>query len=438
MSLNRKKILLLSTGDSIGGAYELMYRMAVALSHECKTISFAVKQRRMTDTFIQQINIPSHQRSIFARIINSIRWRLGVNKKDLADIAKKEYVFFYDETEFSSHITADDLLSQIGFSPDVVLVGLTTGFISTKEINRIHELCNAEIIYIMMDVFPVTGGCHVLCNCELYRYSCHNCPAVSSTKYNNIPHLQLQQKKESYQIMHPAIMLGSGMTKRILDNSVVASDFRPIHFYSFAPKDIFSNKDRDYAKQIWNIPNNKKVLFAGADNVKDPRKGRNTLIEALKILHEKSTINPNDILILMAGNHNQMDSKTRQIPYELKLIDYIRDMRLLALLYQAADVYIMSSIEDCGPMMIAESMMCGTPVIGTMTGYLETDDIIKTGINGYRVPINDANAMAISIAQLLSLSHDKYQEMSNQARYTAMQMLSDDAFVNTMKQYFNK
>lgn len=432
--LSRQKILLLSTGDSVGGAYELMYRMAYALFSQSEMVCLAVKQRRMTDEFVRQLTMPPQHRSVLSRLVNSLSWRLGLHKPELAAVAKPEYVFYYNESEFATYLTAEDILRQIGFIPTIIFVGLTTGFISTYEIGRLYELTNAKIIYSMMDVSVLTGGCHVSGGCIGYQHSCEQCPAVEGKQhYVAEVHRQYLSKKKVYQKMDMAISCSKGLTERMLEASSLCREKKRIYFYSFAPQHIFSDKDRQYAKHIWHIPADKKVIFAGADNVKDPRKGRDTLVEALKILYRSSSIKQENIIVLLAGNHNRMDEKTRQIPFNVQFVDYIRDMRLLSLLYQAADVYVMSSREEGGPMMLSEVMMCGTPVVGTMTGYLETDDIIKDGLNGYRVPIDDSVAMSKAIEDILSLSKENYYNMSVQARKTALDKMSEDAFIRALR-----
>lgn len=433
--LSKQKVLLLSTGDSVGGAYELMYRMAYALFSQSEKVCLAVKQQRMTDEFVRQLVCSSQHRSIWSRIKNSLSWRLGSHKLELAAVAKKDYVFYYNESEFSTYLTAEDVLRQIDFIPTIIFVGLTTGFVSTYEIGRLYDLTHAKIIYMMMDVSLLTGGCHVSCGCVGYQHACEHCPAQTDARYVNEVHRQYLLKKAIYQKMDMAVSCSLGLTERMLNVSSLCRKMKRIYFYSFAPRHIFSDKNRQYAKHIWHIPAEKKVIFAGADNVKDPRKGRDILVEALKILYFSPNINKDNILVVLAGNHNRMDKETSQIPFNIQFVDYIRDMRLLSLLYQAADVFVMSSREEGGPMMLSEVMMCGTPVVGTKTGYLETDDIIKDRLNGYRVPIGDSVAMSKAIEDILSLSAESYHDMSMQARNTALDKMSEDAFICVLKKY---
>src|SRR5690606_16401989 len=58
----------------------------------------------------------------------------------------------------------------------------------------------------------------------------------------------------------------------------------------------------------------------------------------------------------------------------------INDERLMALLYSAADVFVLPSREDNLPNVLLESTACGTPVIAFETGGIP--EVINTGFNG--------------------------------------------------------
>lgn len=435
MDLENKKFLLLSTGDSVGGAYELMYRMASALNGHCKYVCLAVKTKRYTDPFVKQVNVIPQNRSLLQRIIHSLKSRLYLLPIELASIAKREYVFFYEEEEKQVFVSANYLLHKIGFTPDIIFVGLTTGFINTNEIARLQSMTGAKVVYVMLDVYPITGGCHVLFNCTEYKRGCVHCPAVSNTTLHNIPSEQFDSKKQAYARMKPLVIGASGFVRRILGESMLACDAPIIPVNSCVPTAIFNTNSRGFAKQFWNLPREKKVILAGADNVRDPRKGRRYFVEALKLLKNNYPTILSNVIVVLVGNHNTADAETKQIPVTTQYIDYIRDMRLLSLLYQASDVYVMSSVEEGGPMMVPEAMLCGTLIAGFQTGFLENEDIIQSGKDGFRIPIADVDAMADTLHKILLMSDSEISYMTNKARQKAIETMSDNAFISILEKY---
>lgn len=439
MSLQNKKILLLSTEDSMGGAYELMYRMASALNDEFSTVCLAVKQNRHTDLYVKKIPIHTSKKvNLSSRIIRVIKRFFGLKMPELASVANKSHLFYYLEEETQQFLTAENLLQSIGFTPEYVLIGLTTGFINTSEILRLYQLTKAKMIYVMLDMWPLTGGCHAILDCKGYTETCKICPAVCDTKHSETPHKQFLIRQSAYKQMRPIILGGSALIKRVWENSSLNTVTTLLPINSCIPTDIFNDRCRKIAKQIWNIPKEKFVIFAGSDNAKDPRKGRKYLVEALCQLYQDKRIDSKNILVILAGNHNHADENTKRIPFETKYIDYIRDMRLLSLLYQAADLYIMSSIEEGGPMMVPEAMLCGTMVVGFATGFLENDDLLVSETNGWRIPIKDSSAMALAIAKSILLSASERESYVQSAREKALETMSDQAFIRKFNTWINR
>lgn len=435
MSLQNKKILLLSTEDSMGGAYELMYRMASALYQVSDHTCLAVLRRRHTDLFVKTIHYTPSKSTLKQKLIRRVKKLFGLYMPELAAVAQGEHLFYYLEEERQHFVTAEQVLRVVNFTPDIIFVGLTTGFINTNEIVRLYRQTNAKIIYVMLDMWPITGGCHAIRDCQGYMSACKDCPATRDSCHAQTPNKQFLLRQEAYKEMHPYILGGSSQIKRMWAQSPLREYTELLPIPSCIPTDIFSNHCRDFAKQIWKIPNDKFVIFAGADNAKDPRKGRKYLVEALCYLYNDIHIDKDNILVLLAGNHNHADEETKRIPFETKYIDYIRDMRLMALLYQAADVYVMSSLEEGGPMMVPEAMLCGTMVVGFETGFLENDDFIQSGVNGWRVPLGNSLAMANALAECITLTPAQRDHLVNKARQSALDTMSDKAFIEEIKKY---
>lgn len=94
-------------------------------------------------------------------------------------------------------------------------------------------------------------------------------------------------------------------------------------------------------------------------------------------------------------------------------------------LYAQCDAWIMSSRTEGFGLPILEAMACRTPVVSTRTGASE--DLIVEGVNGYVVDIDDSAAMAERLCQILALSKDNWQTMSQAAHATANDYSWDDA-----------
>jgi glycosyltransferase involved in cell wall biosynthesis len=79
--------------------------------------------------------------------------------------------------------------------------------------------------------------------------------------------------------------------------------------------------------------------------------------------------------------------------------------------YSQGSVFVIGSIEEGLALVQAQAMACGIPISATTnTGG---EDLFSDGVEGFIVPIRDANAIAEKIAQLLRFPNDL--EMMGQA-----------------------
>src|SRR5688500_14252993 len=83
----------------------------------------------------------------------------------------------------------------------------------------------------------------------------------------------------------------------------------------------------------------------------------------------------------------------------------IEDDRLLSMLYSAADLFVMSSIEEAFGQVTIEALSCGTPVVSFPTGG--SLDIINHGVNGVLAKDFTAQALADAISTALNFSFDR-------------------------------
>ena len=113
------------------------------------------------------------------------------------------------------------------------------------------------------------------------------------------------------------------------------------------------------------------------------------------------------------------------MPFESKYLGYLDNNYAIASAYQAADVFICPSIEDSGPMMINQSIMCGTPVVSFEMGV--SVDLVITGETGYRAKIKDSGDMAQGISEILKLNSDNYYDLSLRCRKHALNLYSPEA-----------
>lgn len=93
--------------------------------------------------------------------------------------------------------------------------------------------------------------------------------------------------------------------------------------------------------------------------------------------------------------------------------------------YASCDVWVCGSRSEGFCLPLLEAMACRCPVVSTDTGG--ASDIIQNGVNGYAVPVEDPEALAGRIIQVLQLSESDWQQMSDAAYAQASSYSWDDA-----------
>jgi len=74
-------------------------------------------------------------------------------------------------------------------------------------------------------------------------------------------------------------------------------------------------------------------------------------------------------------------------------------MKKLMEVYKAADLFISSSVEDSGPLMVNQSIAAGTPVAAFNVGV--ANDLVIDGKTGVLAPLYDYEYMASKVGELL-------------------------------------
>jgi D-inositol-3-phosphate glycosyltransferase len=153
------------------------------------------------------------------------------------------------------------------------------------------------------------------------------------------------------------------------------------------------------------------VLFVGRI---EQIKGIDVLLRALGLLFFRRPEFRNDLCLLVVGgalDPNDDSPETEKVEELRRLVHQHRmeanvsfvgslDQQRLALFYAAADVCAVPSLTESFGLVALEAMACGTPVVGTRVGGLQM--LIEHGESGLLVPAGDYQALAESIAQVLS------------------------------------
>ena len=100
--------------------------------------------------------------------------------------------------------------------------------------------------------------------------------------------------------------------------------------------------------------------------------------------------------------------KKNNIPF---FHSFVSNSAELVPLYQALDIYLITSREEGGPMGLIESMSCGVPVVTTKVGMAE--DLIQVGIPGEISNEINSHSLAFKIEVILDTFYRNKKDSVN-------------------------
>lgn len=353
--------------------------------------------------------IPKIQRMICKKILKAFRF--------------DEKYLFYNKIERINCYSASTILKLLPRKPDVIFIYWVSGFVNAKLLSDLSKLTKAKIYVLLIDNAPLTGGCHYPWDCKGYQEECLSCPAIYNKFLKKLANRNLQFKKKNNPKDITLIAATQSDFYRTKSSSLF-KDTECIKITEVVDNELFKPSDnKKDLKKYFGIDENKKVLLIGATFLNERRKGMAELIQALQF------VNNNEIFILVAGT---TDLGTIEIDH--KYIGYLSEDELIKA-YQAAHLFVCPSLEDSGPLMINQAIMCGTPVVAFNMG--SATDLVRTGETGYLARHKDTADLAKGINYIISLNELEYAKMSENCRSLAMKLFSTPVFNEQIEKLLN-
>lgn len=344
----------------------------------------------------------------------------------------------YFNIESQTVISASQLANMFPFSPDVIVAHWVSGFVNAATLRDLNRITDVPILWYLMDMAAFTGGCHYAFGCDGYTMQCGQCPQLGLFRYSrDLSYRQLRAKGDSLQKTNITAVAASSWLK---DQVSIASVFRNKSIETIllgVDTSLFCPAEQINARLKLGLPTEGKIIFFGAHSLEEERKGIRYLMGALRLLYamfDSNVLLRDQIIVVTAGHAKNLDKL--DIVFEHRHIGYLVGDEMLAAGYQAADIYVNASIEDSGPMMINESLLCGTPVVSFEMGV--AIDLVITGKTGYRARLRDELDMANGLREILEMDHEDSLQMRESCRNHSVQLCHPDRQVAAFARLFQE
>lgn len=372
------KVLIVNTSDINGGAARAAYRLHRALL-AADIDSQMLVQAKSSDDFTVLASDSKIQKGL-------------VNLRPALDSLPVRFYKNRTKTLFSpAYLPSLGLADKINtLNPDVVhLHWINDGMLRIEELAKIK----APIVWSLHDMWPFTGGCHYDENCEGYKKHCGNCQVLASVKENDLSRGVYNRKAKVFdKLDNLSIIALSRWLASCAKSSQLLKDKPAVCLPNPIDTAIFSPFDKLHARDLLNLPTDKKlILFGAMGATSDPRKGFAELSQALSVLKRE------DIELVVFGSGQPKVSQG--FKYKTHYLGQLHDDVTLRVLYSAVDVMVVPSLQENLSNVIMESLACGTPVVGFDIGG--NSDLIEHQINGYLAMPFDTNNLANGINWVL-------------------------------------
>lgn len=266
------------------------------------------------------------------------------------------------------------------------------GFLNLRNIENLIKL-KKPVIFILHDMWNITGGCHYSFNCNKYITGCQNCPVLPTNEEQDLSTKGFKKKLNLYSKYNNLYFVSpSRWLYNCTKNSLLTINKPTFYIPNIIDSTIFKPFDKLIAKRILNIDSNEFVIAFGAVQIDSPYKGWSYLQKALEILKSGDYHLNLTVLIFGSGFNKAIEAL---IPFKTKFLGHLNEEFSMVIAYNAADVFVTPSLADNQPTTVMESLSCGTPVVGFNIGGIP--DMIKHKENGYLACYKDSKDIANGI-----------------------------------------
>ena len=298
------------------------------------------------------------------RGINSIR--IGTNLENYMHVVKTRV---FDKHGFGSTLATVEFIEKVKeYDPDIIHLHNIHGYyINIELLFDYLKVANKPVIWTLHDCWAFTGHCayYTMAKCELWKTGCHNCPLSKeypSSKFIDNSKWNYQKKKELFTHVNNLTLVApskwlAGQVKqsflneypiKVINNGIDLSNFQPTQ--------------SNFKKQN-NILD--KFIILGVASYWDKRKGLSTFIEL------SQNLDVNDQIVLVGLTDKQKET----LPKNILGITKTNNIKELAEIYTAADIFVNPSLEETMGLVTVEALACGTPaIVYNATAVPETVD----------------------------------------------------------------
>ena len=206
-----------------------------------------------------------------------------------------------------------------------------------------------KLVWTPRDMWILTGGCHYPLDCHEFVKNCRNCPEFSSFFRKYLVRNAYDRKAYNLLKLNPLVVaISPWFQNEILKKH---KNLNVVHIPNSVQLKEFTCFSRNEARRALGLDSFSTYICFGVNNINDEYKGVSYFKDALKHLDS-------DIKLLTFGDENLVVTEREHYQF-----GFVQSREKLNLIMAAADVFVMSSIQETFGKTVVEAMASGTPVV---------------------------------------------------------------------------
>lgn len=326
----------------------------------------------------------------------------------------------------SSHATRQFVRKVEEIRPDVVHIHNIHGYFLNYQILFDYlSKAGIPVVWTVHDCWLYTGHCYYysFAGCDRWQTGCHHCPQKKefpTSLFCDRSRQNFEDKKAAFTSMPldrmTIVPVSEWIRNEMRRSFLNAYPFRVIH--NGINTDIFNIYDDRQVRTAFGMGD--RHILLGVASIWSREKGLDDFIRMAGMLNE-------DEVIVLVGIKPE---DRKRLPDNVVGIARTENIRQLAELYAAADVFVNPTWQDNYPTVNMEAIACGTPVVTYRTGG--SVEVI-TPSTGMIVEQGNLNELLKSIREIESKGKTSYQEACR--KYALLNLKKEDRYMEYLRLY---
>ena len=301
--------------------------------------------------------------------------------------------------------------------PDVVHLQCINGyFVNIYRLTRWLKRNHIKTLLTLHAEFMYTANCAHALECEKWKTGCGNCPRhrkeCGALFWDGTARAwrRMQAAFAGFEEDCTVVSVSPWLMERA-KQSPILRDFHHETVLNGIDTQIFCPREGTVLREWYGLKGKAVALHVTADFSMDPDhiKGGWYVVELAKRMPE--------VTFVVIGSRQPMSD----LPDNVLNIGWVEDQNELAAWYSAADVTLLTSKKETFSMIVAESICCGTPVVGFRAGAPE---MIALPEWSEFVEHGDLNALERALSETAQKKQYGSETQSNQ-HYSKEKMIAE-------------